>query len=97
MVRTMKRTMKEKMEEIGRKSPFGKCDCINPHHKGVILVAMDYMINSRMDQIKEFQENLFLLPGEPISSIYPLRSFENEILNLKVTRIKLRDIPNCPD
>lgn len=98
----MVRTMKEKSEEIGRRSPIGKCDCINPHDKGVILVAIDYMINSRNDQINEIKRKTpeikrETLPGEPISSIYPLRIFEIEILNLKATRNKLRDVQNCPD
>ncbi len=92
-------TMKEKSEEIGRKSSIGKCDCIHPHHKGVILVAIDYMINSRRSQIKEIksEKSEHQLPGEPFSSIYPVRIFENEILNLETTRIKLRNIPDCSD
>lgn len=95
-------TIKEKLEEIDRKSPIGKCDCINSHHKGVMLVAIDYMINSRKSQIEEIKRKTpeikrMTIPGEPMPSYYPLRVFENEILNLDTTRKKLLMIPDCPD
>lgn len=69
------------------------CKCIDPHHRGVLLMAIDNMVQDRKDRIKEIkkkQESIY-------EKLYmaSMASYEKEVRELENTRKALVDTPSC--
>lgn len=83
-------SIKEKMEEEGRKKPIG-CQCINPHDQGVIIAAIE-------DSTRIIRQNIMEIKSDYRKKEYykdVLNSYTNIIVNLESTKKKVMDIPPC--
>lgn len=81
---------KLKKEDIGRRKPIG-CECINPHDRGTILIAIDSYMRIIDKNIMEIKSDY--RKRETYKDI--LDPYTNEKTNLESTRKKIMDIPSC--
>ena len=83
--------MKERLEEMVE-IPIGKCDCINAHHKSVILEAIDTSMGILSRDIHEIESDI----RKKEMAGHILKSYIDRRINLGATRKKFIDIPDCP-
>lgn len=49
--------MNKRLKEADKTPPFGNCDCINAHHKGVILGTIDTAMKVLSKNITEIKSD----------------------------------------
>ena len=84
--------MNKILKETDKTPPFGNCDCINAHHKGVILGTIDTAMRILSRDIIEIKSDTRKMKMYE----HILKGYINGRKIIEETRDKLKKIPDCP-